>query len=123
MKYWILDENKKVIKTFHADSIDKEMILRNYSMKYSVMKSYCCCFTEIFLGYYIGLCCKKHDNEVGQAGTYNPIAPHIMFFKCLRGQNIPLGWSMGTTLAGVLGSWMKQPYLWYKIYKYRKVNS
>lgn len=123
MKYWIIDENKKVIKTFYADSIDKEMVLRNYSPKYSVMKSYCCCFSEIFLNNYIGLCCKKHDNEVGQAGTYNPIYPHITFFRCLRAQNIPLGWSMGTVFAGILGAWMKQPYLWYKIYKYRKVNS
>ncbi len=123
MKYWILDENQKVIKTFHADSIDKDMTLRNYSMGYRVMKSYCCCFTEIFLGHYIGLCCKKHDNQVGQAGTYNPIAPHIIFYKCLKHQNIPLGWRIGITFGGILGSWPKQPYLWHKIYKYRKVNS
>ena len=84
MKYWILNKNKKVIKTFYANSINKEMILRNYPAKYSVMKSYCCCFTEMFLGHYIGLCCKKHDNNVGQAGTYNPITPHILFFKCLK---------------------------------------
>jgi len=122
MKYWILNKNHKVIKTFYADSINKELILQNHPIGYSVMKSYCCCFTEIFLGHYIGLCCKKHDNTVGQAGTYNPITPHIVFYKCLKRQNIPFGWRAGMIFGAVVGSWIKQPYLWYKIHKYRKIN-
>lgn len=55
---------------------------------------------------------------VGQAGTYNPITPHMEFYKCLR-DRVSLGWSVLYTIGGAFGSWWKQPYLWYKIYKYR----
>ena len=34
-------------------------------------------FPAVWGGIVITLCCKKYDNEVGQLGTYNPIAPKI----------------------------------------------
>lgn len=125
MQYWVLDENNTIIDSFHAknmryESLEYKTLLRKYPPGYNVQKSYCCCFTEVFLGCYIGQCCRKHDNHVGQAGTYNPITPHIAFYKCLKKQKVPFGWRMGMVFGGVVGAWFKQPLLWYKIYKYRK---
>lgn len=84
------------------------------------MKDYCSCFPEKIEGIFIGLCCKKHDNEVGQAGTYNPVRPHINFYKCLKSKGVSLKWRSLITFGGAFFSWIKQPWLWYKIYKYRK---
>ena len=81
---------------------------------------YCSCFPEVWEGIAITNCCKKHDNEVGQAGTYNPITPHIHFFKCLREKEISLASAVMIAFGGALFSWVKQPWLWYKKYKYRK---
>ena len=81
---------------------------------------YCSGFPEVWEGIVIAACCKKHDNEVGQAGTYNPITPHIHFFKCLRGKGISLASTIMITFGGAFFSWLKQPWFWYKIYKYRK---
>ncbi|WP_428737911.1 hypothetical protein [Sulfurimonas sp.] len=121
MKYWVVNAQNKVIKTFTSkEKIDAEEILRNYPEGYIVMKSYCCCFADVFFGEYVGLCCKKHDNNVGQAGTYNIVMPHITFFKCLLKHKIPLQWAIPATLSATVGVWLMQPYFWYKIYRYRK---
>jgi len=62
-----------------------------------------------------------HDQSVGQAGTYNPIIPHIDFYKCLRGR-VSLGWTVLYTFGATFGSIWKYPYLAYRKYQYRKEN-
>lgn len=83
-------------------------------------RDYCTCFPEDIAGIYIGDCCKKHDNEVGEKGTYNPITPHINFYNNLKEKNVPLHWCVIITLGGTIFTWVRQPIFWYKIYKYRK---
>ncbi|MEE8588944.1 MAG: hypothetical protein V3S80_06340 [Sulfurimonadaceae bacterium] len=83
-------------------------------------KDYCSGFPSIIEGIEINTCCKKHDNEVGQAGTYNPVTPHINFYKCLREQGVGLMWRSIITLGGAVLSLYKYPYFAYKKYKYRQ---
>lgn len=84
---------------------------------------YCTAFPDTIEGIEIGqTCCKKHDNMVGQAGTYNPFTPHIAFFKCLRNNGISMHMSIIITFGGTFFSWIKYPWLAYTIYKYRKAN-
>lgn len=83
-------------------------------------KDYCSYFPDIFKKVYIGDCCKKHDNEVGMRGTYNPITPHTNFYNCLKRKGIGFIWRSIITLGGVIGTLIKSPYLYYKKYKYRK---
>ena len=48
------------------------------------MKCYCSFLKEDKLfGKYIGLCCKKHDNDTGQAGSFNFLRHTIDFYKCI----------------------------------------
>ena len=83
-------------------------------------KDYCSGFPEQIGGVEIGqTCCRQHDNEVGQAGTYNPITPHTNFFQCLRKRGVSLFMSCIITLGGAVFTWYKQPWLWYKKYKWR----
>ena len=82
---------------------------------------YCTAFPDKVEGIEIGqTCCKKHDNMVGERGTYNPFTPHIEFYKCLRGQGISLPMRSLITFGGWFFSWIKYPYFVYKIYMYRK---
>jgi hypothetical protein len=83
-------------------------------------KDYCTCFPEKILNIYIGDICKAHDNDVGEAGTYNPITPHVRFFNSLKERKIPFLWCITIAFGGAVLTWIKQPYFWYKIYKYRK---
>ena len=84
------------------------------------MKDYCSSFPETIQGIEIGqTCCKKHDNEVGRAGTYNPITPHINFYRCLRKQGVSLPWTIIITFGGTIFSLYKYPLLAYKKYKWR----
>jgi len=86
----------------------------------NMKKDYCSHFPETWEDIEIGQsCCKRHDNEVGQAGTYNPITPHINFFKCLRNKGISLPSTIMITFGGTLFSFIKLPYLYHKKYKYR----
>lgn len=85
------------------------------------MKDYCSYFPEEVQNQEIGqTCCKQHDNDVGEAGTYNPVTPHIKFYKCLRSRNVTCTWATIITIGGTIGSWIKYPYFVYTIYKYRK---
>ena len=74
-------------------------------------KDYCTCFPESIVGIDISDCCKKHDNEVGMRGTYNPITPHVNFYNCLRNCGLPKCTSFLITIGGTLFTWVKQPYL------------
>ena len=85
-------------------------------------KDYCSCFPEYIEGIYIGSVCKWHDNNVGMRGTYNPFVPHIKFYFHLRDKGVSKKWSFAIALGGAILSWVKQPWLWYKIYRYRKVE-
>ena len=81
---------------------------------------YCSGVPEKFQGVKVGqTCCRAHDNAVGQAGRYNPITPHIDFFKCLKKSGIGLWLVIILTIGGALFTWWKQPYLWYKKWNYR----
>lgn len=78
--------------------------------------------TDTFNGADLKDCCKNHDNQVGQRGTYSLVSPTVNFYKCLEAK-------LSKTLAfifaifGLVGHIVKYPYLAYKIYKYRKVNN
>jgi len=88
-----------------------------------ISKDYCTAFPEEIQGIEIGQsCCKYHDNDVGERGTYNPITPHVSFYRCLKKQGVSLGWRSLITLGGTVFSWIKYPYFVYRIYKYRKNN-
>ena len=84
------------------------------------MKDYCSGSPESIDGIDLSPCCKLHDNMVGQAGTYNPITPHIEFYKCLKTTGIHYGYVLLYTFFGTLFSVYKYPYLAYKKYKYRQ---
>ena len=82
---------------------------------------YCTSFPEVIEGIEIGQsCCRKHDNEVGRAGTYNPVTPHINFYKCLKEKGISFGMRSLITFGGTIFTVYKQPWLWYNKYKWRK---
>ena len=94
---------------------------------------YCTASPDKLFGFTTKFCCKKHDNMVGQAGTYNPITPHISFFVCLFKLTVlePKNWFMKLiglvitiiyTVFGAIFSWIKYPWLAYSIYQYRKAN-
>jgi len=84
-------------------------------------KDYCSSFPEEIEGIKIGqTCCKKHDNEVGEKGNYNPITPHINFYNCLRGRGVSLKWTIIITFGGTIFSLIKYPLFVYKKYNYRK---
>ncbi len=89
-------------------------------MKYK--RDYCSGVSDSIQNIYVGDCCKLHDNMVGQAGTYNPVTPHIAFYKCLKAKGLSFGWVALYTLGGTIFSLYKYPYLAYKKYKYRKEN-
>ncbi len=83
-------------------------------------KDYCTLFPETFRGIDISPCCKKHDNEVGEKGTYSPLTPHIAFYRCLKEKGLSFGWSFAIALAGGLMSSVKYPYFAYKKWVYRR---
>lgn len=83
-------------------------------------KDYCTCFPEYIEGIYIGSCCKTHDNSVGKKGTYNIFTPHIKFYHNLRYKGVSKKWSLIIALGGAFLTWIRQPYFWYKIWKYRR---
>jgi hypothetical protein len=85
-----------------------------------MIKDYCSASPESINGIDLSRCCKLHDNMVGQAGTYNPITPHIAFYKCLKGTRLGRGYVILYTFFGTLFSVYKYPYLAYKKYQYRK---
>jgi len=83
-------------------------------------KDYCTAFPDTWEGIEIGqTCCKKHDNEVGEAGTYNPVTPHINFYNCLKSRGISFWSRVMITFGGTFFTLIKLPYLYYKKYKYR----
>lgn len=84
------------------------------------VRDYCSGVTDDPLGIAINSCCHKHDNMVGQAGTYNPITPHIEFYKCLKNTELPTYLVLVYTFGGFLFSIWKYPYLVVKKYLYRK---
>ena len=83
-------------------------------------KDYCSSAPEYVDGIYLGGCCKEHDNAVGQAGTYNPITPHIDFYKCLKKTGLKSIYVVTYTMIGAFFGLIKYPYFAYKKYKYRK---
>lgn len=85
------------------------------------VKDYCTLVPDYIKGVYVGDCCKKHDNMVGEKGTYNPFTPHIVFFKCMKSK-VSISYSLLYAVGGTLGSWLKYPYFAYKKYNYRKQN-
>ena len=84
------------------------------------MRDYCSGSPDIIDGEFIGDCCKLHDNAVGQAGTYNPVTPHIAFYSCLRAKGVHFGYVIVYTLLGTLFSLLKYPHLSYTRYQWRK---
>jgi len=86
------------------------------------MRDYCSMFPENFMGAYIGKCCKKHDNEVGQAGIDNPVLPHINFYKCLTNIGVKPYFSIIIAVGAGIGSFVRYPYFAYRKYKWRKKN-
>ena len=84
------------------------------------MKDYCSSSPESIDGIDLSKCCKKHDNMVGEAGTYNPFTPHIAFYKCLKDTGISYGYVLLYTVFGTLFSWVKYPHFAYRQYLYRK---
>ncbi len=85
-------------------------------------RDYCSSFSENIRGIYIGGCCKKHDNDVGQTGTYNPITPHIVFYRCLKELEVNFALRSIITFGGTIGSLVRYPYFAYKKYRYRKMR-
>ena len=85
-----------------------------------MMKDYCSSSPESIDGIDLSTCCKLHDNMVGEAGTYNPVTPHIAFYKCLKETGVGYGYVLLYTVFGTLFSMYKYPYLAYKKYLYRR---
>ena len=85
-------------------------------------RDYCTCFPDYWEHIDIHTACKAHDNRVGMRGTYNPFIPHIMFYKDLRELGVTKRWSVIIALGGAVFTWVRQPYFWYKIYKFRKTK-
>lgn len=83
-------------------------------------KDYCTLFPETFRGINISPCCKEHDNLVGEKGGYNPVTPHIVFYKCLKEKGITKTWSFIIALVGGLASVVRYPYFAYKKWAYRR---
>ena len=83
-------------------------------------RDYCTCFPEYIENIYIGNCCRRHDNQVGEAGTFNPVTPHIDFYNDLRALGVSKKWSVIITLGGTVFSLVKYPYFVYKKIKYRR---
>lgn len=82
---------------------------------------YCTAFPEKVEGIEIGqTCCRQHDNQVGRAGTYNPITPHINFYKCLKNSGVSIPLTILITFGGTVFSIYKYPWLAYNKYKWRK---
>ena len=52
-------------------------------------------------------------------GTYNPITPHIAFYKCLKNVGVGLFWRSIITLGGTILGLIIYPYAAYAKYKYR----
>lgn len=84
------------------------------------MKDYYTCFPESIEGINISSACENHDQNVGMRGTYCPITPHILFYIDLRRGGVSRHMSTIIALGGAILTWVRQPWFWYKIYKYRK---
>lgn len=84
------------------------------------MKDYCTCFPESIESINISSACKRHDNQVGEAGTFNPVTPHIDFYKDLKKLGVSTKWCIIITLGGTIFSTIKYPYFAYKKFKYRR---
>ena len=83
-------------------------------------EDYCSNFPEQFRGDNIQPCCKQHDNDCGQRGSYNPYQTMVKFWKCLKENGVHAQWRLLIVTGGTLGHLVKYPYLAYTIYKYRK---
>lgn len=88
-------------------------------MSQSNKKDYCTCFFEEWEGIDISPFCRNHDNNVGEKGTYNPFTPHIQFYKDLRDGGISIYSRVPIVFMATIFTWIRQPYFWYRIYKYR----
>jgi hypothetical protein len=82
-------------------------------------KDYCSAINEYIDGVYIGDCCKKHDNECGEKGSYGILNSVIIFYNCLINR-IDLTRTIIIVFGGTLFYILKYPYLAYKKYLYRK---
>jgi len=86
------------------------------------MRDYCTMFPERWEDIEIGQsCCKQHDIEVGEAGTYNPVTPHINFYNCLKNRGISFKSRLPIALAAAIGSLVRYPYFVYRKYMYRRM--
>ena len=83
------------------------------------MKDYCSFFPEKIADAFIGDCCKIHDNEVGERGSYNPLVAIKVFWNCLTRKRL-LWWRIIIVTGGTIMALIKYPYFAYKKYKYRK---
>lgn len=83
-------------------------------------KDYCSFFPDTFAGIYIGDCCKKHDNECGEKGSFNFIEHQTNFFECLNRRLDNKIFSLIITLGGSFFCLLKYPYFIYKKIKYKK---
>lgn len=73
---------------------------------------------DTIFGVKITECCKKHDNDSGQAGDFNFVRHAIDFYNCLRTKlNIPQ--SLLVAFGGTLFVILKMPLLIYKKLKFR----
>ena len=58
----------------------------------------------------------RHDNQVGE---FNPVTPHIDFYKDLKKLGISTKWCIIITLGGTILSLIKYPYFVIKKIQYR----
>jgi hypothetical protein len=85
-----------------------------------MVKKYCSGLkNDTILGINISECCKKHDNDSGQAGDFNFIKHAKCFYRCLVRKNIESKSSFIITAVATLFVFFKMPYLIYKKIKFR----
>ena len=82
-------------------------------------KDYCSSFPEFYDSVYIGDCCKIHDNECGQAGSYSIKKSITVFYDCLE-EKMDILPAVIITIGGTIGYLVKYPMLAYRKYKYNK---
>jgi len=82
-------------------------------------KDYCTLLPERIRGVFIGDCCKLHDNETGEKGSYNPLVAIKVFWDCLI-EKVQFWLAVSIVSLGTVISIIRYPYFVYKKYKYRK---
>lgn len=83
-------------------------------------KDYCTLFPESWRGKDISMCCKQHDNDCGEAGSFNIFRHTLDFYRCLRNNTQKPKYAFMIAAGGFIGELIKYPWFVYRKIKYRK---